>query len=101
MFHNFSVCFHVKSETNSAYPKSDSDEPYKIEDEVEERGNGVAVCFYKTTRCNRAGAGETGLQLQNALQMQNSLNTFNRIHPSVTIFGKTYRCIALQETNEL
>jgi len=25
----------------------------------------------------------------------------NRIHPSVTIFGKTYRCIALQETNEL
>jgi len=26
---------------------------------------------------------------------------FNRIHPSVTIFGKTYHCIALQEINEL
>jgi hypothetical protein len=26
---------------------------------------------------------------------------FKRIHPSVTIFGKTYRCIALQEINEL
>jgi len=30
-----------------------------------------------------------------------SKNPPKSIHPSVTIFGKTYRCIALQETNEL
>ena len=42
----FSVCFRLKSEINMAYIKPDSDETYKIEDELEEWGNGGIVVVF-------------------------------------------------------
>jgi hypothetical protein len=44
---------------------------------------------------------EANATLTGNLVMKPGKRMFKRIHPSVTIFGKTYRCIALQEINEL